>query len=128
MEMAPTGKRKRNERGSVDSSESRPSPHRPGNTNLGQRDREPDGRDGRRSSRGGGGGSGVGGSSGGGRGRRNDRRDSTNPNKLSLSSATATPTPAMSPPPMRPSSATSASVIDMPTSVPRLDPTPFDYT
>src|SRR6266536_5388277 len=98
--MAPA-KRKRNERSSVDSGENRPSPHRPGNTNLGQHDRGSDMRDGggRRSSRGG-----QGGQGGRGGGRRNDTRD--NPTRLSIS-ARATPTPGpMSPPPPRPPSAT----------------------
>ena len=121
--MAP-GKRKRPDRSSVDSGENRPSPHRPGNTNLGQHDRGTDMRDGggRRSSRGGQGGQ------GGGRGRgRNDGRD--NQNKLTIS-ARATPTPGpMSPPPPRPSSATQTPTptVDIPSPVPRPDPTPFNY-
>src|ERR1700712_1455994 len=98
--MAP-GKRKRNDRSSVDSGENRPSPHRPGNTNLGQHDRQPDMREGggRRSSRGGGGGSG-----GGGRGRRNDSWNSSENHNKRTVSARATPTPGpMSPPALRPS-------------------------
>jgi THO complex subunit 2 len=121
--MAPA-KRKRNERSSVDSGENRPSPHRPANTNLGQHERGPDMRDnGRRSSRGGQGG-------GGGRGRRNDRPDDrNNPNKLTIS-ARATPTPGpMSPPPLRPSSATQTptSTQELPSPIPKRDPAPYDY-
>ncbi|TVY19663.1 THO complex subunit 2 [Lachnellula arida] len=120
-------KRKRNDRPSVDSGEGRPSPHRPGNTNLGQHDRAPDMRDtGRRSSRGGQAG-------GGGRGRRNDRNDRNdrdNPNKLSISSTRATPTPGpMSPPPPRPSSATQTPtpILELPSPIPKREPAPFDY-
>src|SRR5277367_6194109 len=96
--MAP-GKRKRNDRASVDSGDNRPPPHRPGNTTLGQHDREPDMRNGgggRRPSRGGRGGS---------RGPRNERRNSSeNPNRALIPQRT-TPGP-MSPPAPRPSSAT----------------------
>jgi THO complex subunit 2 len=119
--MAP-GKRKRNERASVDAGENRPSLHRPQNTNLGQHDRGQDMRDGgRRSSRGGQGG--VGGRGG----RRNDSRD--NPNKLNINAAArSTPGP-MSPPP-RPSSATQTPTptAELPSPVPKADPAPFDYS
>jgi THO complex subunit 2 len=118
--MAP-GKRKRNDRASVDAGENRPSPHRPQNTNLGQHDRGQDMRDGgRRSSRGGQGG--VGGRGG----RRNDSRD--NPNKLNINAAArSTPGP-MSPPP-RPSSATQTPTptAEFPSPVTKPDPAPFDY-
>ncbi|KAG9230697.1 transcription factor/nuclear export subunit protein 2-domain-containing protein [Amylocarpus encephaloides] len=89
--MAP-GKRKRSERASVDGGENRPSPHRPGSTNLGQHDRGSDMRNGgRRLSRGG---------QGGGRGgRRNDDRNNTN--QLTVS-ARATPTPGPMSPPAKP--------------------------
>ncbi|RDL36173.1 Uncharacterized protein BP5553_06785 [Venustampulla echinocandica] len=123
--MAP-GKRKRPERGSVDGGENRPSPHRPGNTNLGQHDRGPgsDMRDGgnRRSSRGG---QPYGGGARGG--RRNDNRDSSNSNKLPIS-GTATPTPAHGPmsPPVRPSSATQTPAPAFEPVVKR-NPAPFEY-
>ncbi|TVY83037.1 THO complex subunit [Lachnellula suecica] len=125
--MAPA-KRKRNDRTSVDSGESRPSPHRPGNTNLGQHDRGPDMRDaGRRSSRGGQGGGGG----GRGRGRRpsDDRNVRNNPNNLTIS-ARATPTPRpMSPPAPRPTSATQTSTptFEPLSPIPKRDPSPFDY-
>jgi THO complex subunit 2 len=119
--MAP-GKRKRNERSSVDAGENRPSPHRPQNTNLGQHDRGQDMRDGgRRSSRGGQGGA------GGRGGRRNDTRD--NLNKLNINPAgRATPGP-MSPPP-RPSSATQTPTptADLPSPIHKSDPALFDYS
>ncbi|RDW64024.1 hypothetical protein BP5796_10526 [Coleophoma crateriformis] len=127
--MAPGGKRKRNDRTSVDSGESRPSPHRPGNTNLAQHDRDSD-RDGRRPGRGGGGGASRGG------GRRNDgRRDSNH----SLSQANlkvptrATPTPGPMSPSLQQPSATqtptsaSATFTEVPSPLPRSDPAPFDY-
>jgi THO complex subunit 2 len=96
--MAPP-KRKRNERGSVDASDGRPSPHRPGNSGLGQRDREADMRgDRRRSSRGGRGGG------GGPRTRNNERKYSSDNTNGVPASMQLTPGP-MSPPP-RPSSAT----------------------
>lgn len=123
--MAPA-KRKRNDRSSVDSGENRPSPHRPGNTNLGQHDRRSDMRDGgrgRRSSRGA-----QGGQGGRGGGRGNDTRD--NSNRLSVS-ARATPTPGpMSPPPPRPSSATQTPTptLEMPNPIPKPDPATFDYS
>lgn len=124
--MAPP-KRKRNDRASVDSGENRPSPHRPGNTNLGQHDRGPDMRDtGRRSSRGGQGG-------GGSRGRRNDRNDRMdrdNPNNLTIAArATPTPGPMSPPPPPPPSSATQTPTptFEQPNIVPKRDPAPFDY-
>jgi THO complex subunit 2 len=125
--MAPA-KRKRGDRGSVDAGESRPSPHRPQNTSLGQHDRPSDMRDGgRRSSRGGAGGT------GGGRNRRNESRDS--PNKLTLSNTgRATPTPGpMSPPAPRPSSATHTPVqtptptAELPSPLSRPTQSPFDY-
>ena len=123
MEMAPQ-KRKRLG-GSSDAGEGRPSPHRPGDTALGQHARGGDMREsgGRRSSRGGQGGQGA------GRGRRNENRDS-NPNKLTVSSrANSTPGP-MSPPP-KPDSATETStptaVVDAPSPIPKPDPAPFAY-
>ncbi|KAH7317761.1 transcription factor/nuclear export subunit protein 2-domain-containing protein [Rhexocercosporidium sp. MPI-PUGE-AT-0058] len=130
--MAPAGKRKRPDRSSVDSGESRPSPHRPQSASLAQHDRGSEMRDGgRRSSRGGQGGSGAGRG-----GRRNDARD--NPNKLNIAGpGRATPTPGpMSPPPPRPVSAaqtptatqTSTPITEIPTPVFRPDPIPFDYT
>ena len=117
--MAP--KRKRTDRASVDSGENRPSPHRPGNTNLGQHDRGSDMQQGggRRSSRGG-----QGGARGG---RRGEARDV--PNKLTIS-ARVTPTPGpMSPPAPRPSSATQTPTpsADMHSPITRTSPTPFDY-
>ncbi|KAH8667373.1 transcription factor/nuclear export subunit protein 2-domain-containing protein [Tricladium varicosporioides] len=126
--MAPA-KRKRSERASVDGGESRPSPHRPGNTNLAQHDRG-DMRDGgRRSSRGGQGGGGP----GGGRGRRNERSDRNDsrdaPSKLTIS-ARATPTPGPMSPPPRASSAnqTPTSTVALPSPLPKRDPEPYDYT
>ncbi|KAH6715946.1 transcription factor/nuclear export subunit protein 2-domain-containing protein [Leptodontidium sp. MPI-SDFR-AT-0119] len=134
--MAPAGKRKRPERSSVDSGESRPSPHRPQSASLAQHDRGSEMRDGgRRSSRGGQGGSGAGRG-----GRRNDARDNpnNNPNKLNVAGpGRATPTPGpMSPPPPRPVSAaptptatqTSTPTAENPAPVFRPDPIPFDYT
>ena len=121
--MAPT-KRKRGERSSFDASESRPSPHRPGNTNLGQYDRG-DVRDpsARRPSRGGQGGQGV------GRGRRIEGRESNMNNRhTTTTKATATPSP-MSPP-QRPTSATQPPTPTTEMEVdeePKLDPAPFDY-
>ena len=117
-------KRKRTDRASVDSGENRPSPHRPGNTNLGQHDRgsEQQQGGGRRSSRGGQGGQ------GGGRGRRNEARE--NPNMLTIS-ARATPTPGpMSPPAPRPSSATQTPTpgAEIPSPTSRPESAPFDYT
>ena len=130
--MAPA-KRKRNDRASVDSGENRPSPHRPGNTTLGQHDREVDMRNGgggRRSSRGG---------RGGGRAPRNERRNSSeNPNKATIPQRT-TPGP-MSPPAPRPSSATQtqpqattttpspAPLEDTPPPEARREPSPYDYS
>ncbi|KAM0154702.1 hypothetical protein ACHAQE_007092 [Botrytis cinerea] len=142
--MAPAGKRKRNDRNSVDQGEPRPSPHRPGNTSLGQHEREFGMREGgnRRSSRGGQG------NQGGGRGRRNDGRISNNPNNSSnasnpsnLSIATrATPTPGPMSPPARPSSASHTTPAQTPAQTPtpmntndmispswNPDPAPFDY-
>lgn len=119
--MAPA-KRKRVERSSFDSGENRPSPHRPGNTNLGQYDRG-DMRDpnGRRPSRGGQGGQGA------GRGRRTEGRE----HNVNRQSTTARATPTQSPmsPPQRPASATQAytPVADTPVDEPRPDPAPFDY-
>jgi THO complex subunit 2 len=117
--MAPT-KRKRPERSAVDAGENRPSPHRPGNTNLGQHDRR-DMRDGggRRPSRGGQGGQGV------GRGRRIDGRD--NPNRhTGTTGATPTPSPI---PPSRSTSATQAlnPITDILVGTPKPDPASFDY-
>lgn len=130
--MAPA-KRKRNDRTSVDSGENRPSPHRPGNTTLGQHDREADMRNGgvgRRSSRGGRGGS---------RASRNERGNSSeNPNKVLVPQGT-TPGP-MSPPAPRPSSATQmqpqaamttpspAPIEDTPPPEARRDLSPYDYS
>lgn len=95
--MAPP-KRKRNERGSVDAGDGRPSPHRPGVTGMGQRDREVDMRgDRRRNSRGGRGGT------GGPRTRNSERKYSSDNINGAPTSAQVTPGP-MSPPP-RPSSA-----------------------
>jgi len=127
--MAPAGKRKRPERSSVDSGESRPSPHRPQSASLAQHDRGSEMRDGgRRSSRGG-----QGGAGGGRGGRRNDARD--NPNKLNIPGpGRSTPTPGpMSPPPPRPVSAAPTPTANTPTTenatpILRPDPTPFDYT
>ena len=119
--MAP--KRKRPDRPSVDSGENRPSPHRPGNTNLGQHDRgsdmQPQG-GGRRSSRGGQGGQ-------GGIGRRNEPRD--NHNKLTTSARTTSPQRLMSPPLPRPSSATQTPTpgVEIPSPSTRPVSTPFDY-
>ncbi|KAF7877167.1 hypothetical protein EAF04_000852 [Stromatinia cepivora] len=137
--MAPAGKRKRNDRNSVDQGEPRPSPHRPGNTSLGQHERDSSMREGggnRRSSRGGQGNQGG----GGGRGRRNDGRNLNNSNSASnpsnLSIATrATPTPGPMSPPPRPSSATQTpaqtptpmSMSDMISPSWNPDPAPFDY-
>lgn len=117
--MAP-GKRKRSDRSSADSGENRPSPHRPGNTNLGQHDRGQDMRDGggRRSNRGAYAGQGRG-------GRRSDGRE--NSNKVAVSSR-GTPTPGPMSPPPRPSDAAQTPTADLPIPVTRLDPSPFDYT
>lgn len=120
VEMGP--KRKRDNRGSGDGGDNRPSPHRPGNTALGRHDTRQDRPDmgGRRSSRGGG---------GGGRGRRDINQDS-NPNNqaLSISSRIASTTGPMSPPP-RPTSATQTPtpMTEQPIPVVRPDPEPFDY-
>ncbi|ESZ99549.1 hypothetical protein SBOR_0114 [Sclerotinia borealis F-4128] len=134
--MAPAGKRKRNDRNSVDQGEPRPSPHRPGNTSLGQHERDSGMREGsnRRSSRGGQG------NQGGGRGRRNDGRtannssNSSDPSNLSIATR-ATPTPGTMSPPPRPSSATQTpaqtptpmSTNDMISPSWNPDPAPFDY-
>jgi len=129
VDMAP-GKRKRTDRSSVDAGENRPSPHRPGNTSLGQHDRG-DIREGggRRPSRGGQNGP------GGGRGRRNDGRDGrdSNPNKPAVPARSA-PTPGPMSPPPRPPSATQTPQTPTPTPVVetvspvlRPDPAPFDY-
>ncbi|KAF7885567.1 uncharacterized protein EAF02_004076 [Botrytis sinoallii] len=141
--MAPAGKRKRNDRNSVDQGEPRPSPHRPGNTSLGQQEREFGMREGgnRRSSRGGQG------NQGGGRGRRNDGRSSNNSNNSNTSSnasnpsnlsiaTRATPTPGPMSPPPRPSSASHTTPAQTPTPMNtndmispswNPDPAPFDY-
>lgn len=131
--MAPAGKRKRNDRNSVDQGEPRPSPHRPGNTSLALHERESGMREGgnRRNSRGGQG------NQGGGRGRRNDGRNSNNANNSNnpsnLSIATrATPTPGPMSPPPRPSSATQTPAQtptpnDMISPSWNPDPAPFDY-
>lgn len=132
--MAPQ-KRKRSDRSSVDNSDNRPSPHRPGHTGLGQHDREFDSN--RRSSRGGGGG-------GRGGGNRIERRNSMNPKLPTQTTAPSTPGQ-MSPPP-KPTNAlpqstpvssipptaaapiaVSAAVIDEPVPTPSTPPAPFDY-
>lgn len=115
-------KRKRDNRGSVDGGDNRPSPHRPGNTALGRHDTRPDRPDmgGRRSSRGGG---------QGGRGRRESNQEN-NPNNQALSiSSRIVSTPGPMSPPARPSSATQTptSAVEPPTPVVRPDPEPFDY-
>jgi THO complex subunit 2 len=129
--MAP-GKRKRTDRGSVDSGDNRPSPHRPGNTALGQHERDSEMRNGERGGRG----RGRGGR-GGNRGRGFDRRDSSD----SLNHAAAPPrTPsAMSAPPTRPdppkqtpsqstpSAQSPAPVEATPAPRPRKEPSPYDY-
>lgn len=118
--MAPT-KRKR----ASDMGENRPSPHRPGNTNLGQHDRASEMmREGgnRRPSRGGQGGR-------GGRGRNDRNDDRNNPNKLTLS-ARATPTPGPMSPTTRPGSTAqtpTATTYDIPSPVVKRDVVPFDY-
>ncbi|TAQ86345.1 hypothetical protein B7494_g5324 [Chlorociboria aeruginascens] len=118
-EMAP-GKRKRNDRTSIDGGENRPSPHRPGNTNLGQHGRDGEREGGRRSSRGGQGGQ--------GRGRRINPPE--NQNMLNISTR-ATPTPGpMSPPPPKPSSTTqtpTSVTAELPSPIPKRDLAPFDY-
>lgn len=132
--MAPAGKRKRNDRNSVDQGEPRPSPHQPGSTSLGQQERNSGMREGgnRRNSRGGQG------NQGGGRGRRNDGRNSnnssnaSNPSNLSIATR-ATPTPGPMSPPPRPLSATQTpaqtpmSTNDMISPSWNPNPTPFDY-
>ncbi|KFY73539.1 hypothetical protein V499_06360 [Pseudogymnoascus sp. VKM F-103] len=110
-------KRKRSERGSVDSGENRPSPHRPGNTNLG-------GGPGREVDMRGEGGRGRGRGRGrGGRGGGNlSRRESTE----SFTNSPSTPgrgTGAMSPPP-RPTPTPS----QQQQQPPALAPTPFTFT
>ncbi|KAG0646735.1 THO complex subunit 2 [Hyphodiscus hymeniophilus] len=100
--------------------ESRPSPHRPANMNLGQYERGPASQS-RRSSQGGQGGQGRGRG-----GRKVDSRD--NLNSLTVSART-TPTPGPMSPPARPSSATQTPIpaADLPSPVTRPSPTPFDY-
>lgn len=106
--------------GSSGDGDGRPSPHRPGNTNLGQHDRGPTSQS-RRSSQGG-----HGGQVRGRGGRRGDSRD--NPNNLTLS-ARATPTPGPMSPPARPSSATQTPnpTADLSSPITKLSPSAFDY-
>ncbi|PQE18990.1 THO complex subunit 2 protein [Rutstroemia sp. NJR-2017a WRK4] len=129
--MAPGGKRKRNDRQSVDSGDTRPAPHRPVNASLGQHERQPDMREGggRRSSRGGQG------NQGGGRGRRNDNRSSSNGQSNLTIASRVTPTPGPMSPPPRPSSATQTPA-QTPTTISanesmssnwKPEPSPFDY-
>ena len=88
-------KRKRPERSSVDSGGGRPSPHRPGDTNLGQHDRNYQDSGPR-----------YGGRGGNRNGRRNDRRDSSQNNHNAGNSFSASSNP-VSPTVQRPPSASS---------------------
>ncbi|KFY02485.1 hypothetical protein O988_02124, partial [Pseudogymnoascus sp. VKM F-3808] len=112
-------KRKRSERGSVDSGENRPSPHRPGNTSLGGGpDREIDMRG--EGGRGRGRGRGRGGRGGGNLSRRESTESFTNsPSTPGRGSG------AMSPPPRPTPTPSQQQPQPQP---PALAPTPFAYT
>ncbi|KAH8802796.1 transcription factor/nuclear export subunit protein 2-domain-containing protein [Xylogone sp. PMI_703] len=126
--MAPQ-KRKRSDRTSVDGSDNRPSPHRPGNPGFPQHDRDLDSN--RRQGRGG----------GRGGGNRIERRNSTNPKYVPQ--VAAPPTPGQMSPPSRPPSAVTPStpvpaapstsvpvsnvVADEPAFTPSTPPAPYDY-
>jgi THO complex subunit 2 len=117
--MAPAKRKTHDGRASIDAGENRPSPHRPGNTNLGQHDRGDIRNNGRRrSSRGG-----QGGSGGGRSNRRNDDRN--NPNQLTIT-ARENQTPGPGSPPARPQSAAQTPSAT-PSPVFKREVAPFDY-
>ncbi|KFY35546.1 hypothetical protein V494_05818 [Pseudogymnoascus sp. VKM F-4513 (FW-928)] len=129
-------KRKRSERGSVDSGENRPSPHRPGNTNLGGgQGREVDMRG--EGGRGRGRGRGRGGRGGGNLSRRESTESFTNsPSTPGRGQGAMSPPPRPTPtpsqqqpqPPALAPTPFAASPAKSPTPEPMNDPSPYDYS
>jgi THO complex subunit 2 len=125
--MAPAKRKTHDGRASADAGENRPSPHRPGNMNLGQYDRPGDSRNNgrRRSSRGGQGG-GQGGQTGGSRGGSNRRNDDRGNSTQHSTASRETPTPGPGSPPSR-----SQSALQTPATVSspvfKREVLPFDY-